>query len=161
MATFTFRKIEDNESDKAKFDKAAAQTMGGASASPFKNGVTFVPSGSYGYLVTNEGTDKERYNLVLEGKVAGVDTYLWASTLLKTGINKELQEVVPQGLNSICINANMGGMTNRQAGDFLLSQLKTADGSGYKSLIVKRIPFTTLYNGNEVIRTLIQFDIKD
>ena len=161
MATFTFRKIENTESDKAKFDKAAAQTMGGASASPFKSGAVFVPSGYYGYLVTNEGTDKERYNLVLEGKVAGVDTYLWASTLLKTGINKELKEVVPQGLNEICITANMGTMTNKQAGDFLISQLKKSDESGYKSLIIKRIPFTTLYNGNEVIRTLIQFDLKD
>lgn len=156
MATFTFRKIESNDE---KFNKAAEQIVGsGSGQSPFRTGAVFVPSGSYGYLVTNEGTDKERYNLVLEGKIAGVDTYLWVSMLIKDARDKEGKEVDLGGFNKVCSDANLMGMTNKQAGDFIISKLKKPDNTFY-SLKATRKPFVTLYNGKDSLRTLVQFDL--
>nr|DAK03769.1 MAG TPA: hypothetical protein [Bacteriophage sp.] len=156
MATFTFRKIESNDE---KFNKASEQIVGGGGGqTPFRTGSVFVPSGSYGYLVTNEGTDKERYNLVLEGKIAGVDTYLWVSMLLKTGTDKDGKEVFVDGFNKVCADANLVGMTNKAAGEFIINKLKKPDGTFY-NLKAKRIPFVTLYSGNQSLRTLVQFDL--
>lgn len=156
MATFTFRKVESND---AKFNNAANQIMGGGGGqTPFRTGAIFVPSGSYGYLVTNEGTDKERYNLVLEGKIAGVDTYLWVSMLLKSAIDKDGNEVIVDGFNKVCADANLVGMTNKAAGDFIINKLKKSDGNLF-SLKITRIPYVTLYDGKQTLRTLIQFDL--
>lgn len=159
MATFTFEKV--NEQNQAEFNNAANQTMvGNGSMSPFKEGALFEPNGKFCYLVTNKGTDKQRYHVALEGKIAGVDTYLWASMFLKTGINENLEDVLPQGFNQVCRASNLVGMTNRQVGEFLIGKLKKADGNCSK-LSAKRIAYKSLYDGKVVIRTLIQFDIKD
>lgn len=160
MAKFTFRKVESS-TDAEKFEKAAAQKMGGSSSSPFKDGITFIPTGEYCYFVTNEGTEDERYNLALIGNIAGVESYLWASMLIKTDINADLQEVVPQGFNKVCIDGNISEMTNQAAGDFLVKELKIENSNKYKKLQVSRIAYKTYYKGELKIRSLVQFNIID
>lgn len=158
MAKFTFRKIE-SATDIEKFNKAAAQKMGGSSNSPFKEGVIFVPTGTYCYLVTNEGTDDERYNLALVGKIADVESYLWASMLIKTDIDSDLKEIVPQGFNKICMDNNISEKTNQEAGNFLLEKLKIENSNNYKKLQVSRIAYKTYYKGELKIRSLVQFNV--
>ena len=159
MASFTFDKVDEN--NLTELNNAANQTMAGnGSMSPFKEGALFEPSGNFCYLVTNKGTDKQRYHVALEGKIAGVDTYLWASMFLKTGINENLEDVLPQGFNQVCRASNLTGMTNKQVGEFLVNKLKKPDGSYFK-ISAKRIAYKSLYDGKTVIRTLIQFDLKD
>lgn len=159
MATFTFEKVDAN--NQTEFNNAANQTMASnGSMSPFKEGALFIPNGNFCYLVTNKGTDKQKYHVALEGKIAGVDTYLWASMFLKTGINEQLEDVLPQGFNQICRASNLTGLTNKQVGEFLINKLKKADGN-YSKIAAKRIAYKSLYDGKTVIRTLIQFDLKD
>ena len=160
MAKFTFRKVEST-TDSEMFTKAAAQKMGGSSASPFKDEVIFEPTGEYCYLVTNEGTEDERYNLALIGKIAEVQTYLWASMLIKTDVDADLKAVVPQGFNKICMDNNLSEMTNKDAGDFLLKELKIKNSKNYKKLKVSRIAYKTYYKGELKIRSLVQFNIVD
>lgn len=156
MAKFEFKKVD--ETNTAEFNAAANQKAGGNGSSPFKEGATFVPSGKYCYLITNEGTDKQRYNLALEGTVANIPTYLWASVLLKVGFTTTNEEILPQGFNKVCRDANIGEMTNQQAGDWILSKLKKGDGS-YHNLSAKRLVYTGFYNGQPTTRTLIEFKL--
>lgn len=136
--------------EKSMFKVPAADRKG------YPNGSVFLPNGSINYYENNCS-----FYVAIGGTVNGCTTDVWLNTLLRIGYDlRTNEEIKPGGFNAICRSLDLNGLTNKEAANRVLSELRMPNGS-YRELKITRIPYLgrSFKTGQKIEKTIFQFDM--